>query len=185
MSESNVIADEGIVQVMREIGKDVSDVDNLTLEAGRWCHGELAEGHRLVERCCVPRDAFTCRPREVQASEVDERCLELIHNLQRVNVCIPPLAPMFTQRLAQCTLSCMPERRMSEIVCQGDRLAKRLVSREEQCESAGNLRNLEHVIQTRAIHTPVTLTHEALYLRLVLELPECARMDDPVAIDFV
>src|SRR5262245_16709335 len=76
----------------------------------------------------------------------------------------------------------MPERRMTEVVRQGQRLGQILVQSQEPRERACDLRDFERMREPRAVVIPFVL-HEDL--RLVLEPAERRGVDDAVAVALI
>src|SRR6185437_12478614 len=83
------------------------------------------------------------------------------------------------EALVQRPLAGVAERRMTEVVRKGQRLAKILIEPEGPGERAGDLGDLKRVSETRA-EMVAFVEHE--HLGLVRQPPEGGRMDDAVAI---
>ena len=116
-------------------------------------------------------------PRQVQSVKIGVMTLQLSHNLDGLGVVIK--AAVGRQQGMQCILARMPERRVTQIMGQRDRLGQFPI----QTQSTGNrprhLGHLNRMGQTRAIIIALVL-HENL--RLVLQPPKGAGMDDPVTV---
>ena len=116
-------------------------------------------------------------PGEIEPVECRVTPLEAGHDPQRLGIVIE--AAIGRHQPVELLLPGMPERRVAEIVRQGDRLGQILVEPKRPGDRAGDLRHLETMGEAGAIMIPLVIDE---HLRLVLEPAECGGMDDPVAI---
>jgi hypothetical protein len=92
---------------------------------------------------------------------------------------VPKAAAVLPERLVQHLLPDMPERRMTEVMAQPDRLGQVLVQPQRARNGARDEAGLERVSEPRPVVVALG-RHE--HLRLVLEPPESLRVHDPVAV---
>ena len=120
----------------------------------------------------MPADAVAHLPGEVQATPV---VLEHVDDAQALLV-VPE--PSRHERVEH-ALAGVAERRMTQVVAEGDRLGQLLVEPKHLRDRARDLRDLERVREARAV--VIALRREE-HLRLVLQPPERFSMDDAVAV---
>ena len=83
------------------------------------------------------------------------------------------------QRLVECLLACVAERRVAHVVAEADRLGEILVQAQGPGDAARDGRRLERVRHPRAEVVAVRIDED---LRLALQAAEGLRMQDPVAV---
>ncbi len=83
------------------------------------------------------------------------------------------------ERLLQRILPAVPERRVTDVMREAERLGQILVQPQHTRDGTADLRDFEAVREAHAIMIAIGRDE---HLRLVAEAPETDRMDDPVAI---
>ena len=106
----------------------------------------------------------------------------MLDHAQGVLVVVEAPTKALLQRVGQRLLTRVAERRMAEVVAEGDRLCQVLVEPERPRHGARNARHLERVREARA---KVVALGRDKDLCLVLEAPEGLRVDDAVAVTLV
>jgi hypothetical protein len=89
--QRDVRACDGIVQIVRKVGKYIGAIYDLTLQSSVRSFGELASDRRFVERGRVPCDSLASRPREIEPSKLDEGLLDGVDDRQRMNIRVPTI----------------------------------------------------------------------------------------------
>ena len=169
-----------VVDVVVVVGDLVGEVGDLRLEA--WLAllqealADLAEPAGVLDRT-VLEDAFARLEREVEAVESAVALLELVDHAQRLQVVLEPA--VLLHALVQRVLSGVAERRVPEVVRQGDRLDEVFVDAELPGDRATDLRDLERVRQARAEEIAFVIDED---LGLVLEPAERAGVDHAIAV---
>ena len=149
---------QAVVIVVAEIGDAVGNADDPPLKRAR---------HPLAR---VVQDAVADRAREVQPASA---ALEDLDHAQALLV-----VRKMSGDLRHHCLACMPERRMPDIVSEGDRLRQVLVETQPARDRARDLRHLERVRHAR----PIVVARNDVDLRLVLEPAKRFGVQDAVTI---
>lgn len=116
-------------------------------------------------------------PGQVQPVELGVAPLEFGDDAQRLGIVVE--AAMGLQHLVQGVLARMAERRVTEIVNEGDAFGEVLVELEGTRQGAGDLRHFDRVRQPRPIVVAVGSDED---LCLVLQPAKGRRVDDAIAI---
>ncbi len=132
-----------------------------------------AVGHRPI----VLDHAFQGLPGQVQAVEFGVAALQLGHQAKGLDVVVEP--PERLHARAQLFLARMGERRMAEIMGEGDCLCEVRVQAQRVGDGAGDLGDFQGVGEAGA-EVVAFVGHEDL--RLFLEPAERGGVDDPVAV---
>src|SRR6185369_7741349 len=114
---------------------------------------------------------------EVEPGIVRAAALEEVDHAQDLRVVAE--AAVVLHQLVERGLAAMPERRMTDVVRERERLAQGLVERERVAHAARDLAHLEAVREARAVLVALPV-HEDL--RLVHQPPERRAVDDAIAI---
>ncbi len=169
-----------VVDVVVVVGDLVGEVGDLRLEARLALLQEaLADVTQLagvLERT-VLQDAFARLEREIEAVEAAVALLELVDHAQRLQVVLE--SAVLLHALVQRVLPGVPERRVPEVVRQGDRLDEVFVDAELPGDRATDLRDLERMRQARAEEIAFVIDED---LGLVLEPAERAGVDHAIAV---
>src|SRR6266508_3078420 len=152
---------------MRKVRERVSQVNNLRFNAcvRRGAKPMVIYGH--VEPRGMSRHAFSCRPGEVEATEVDERTFNLVHYGEGVSIRIPLRLTMVSKRVIERALAGVPEGRMTEIVRESYRACKRLIHFKIGRNPSCKLSYLDYVVKPRS-ECCGRRFRESLHLGLVL-----------------
>ncbi len=126
-------------------------------------------------------DALAHLKGQVQPRELHVLLLEFFNDAQRLQVVVEALRVAGHQPVEQ-FLARVPERRVAHVVDERQGLDQFRVQPQRLPHRAADLRHLERVRQAVAKMVRVTARED---LRLVLEPPESARVDDPVAVALV
>ena len=146
-----------VVDVVVDVGDAVDEPDDPSLERRRL----------LLAR--VREDAVAHLRRQI----------ELLGDPQRLLV-VPEVRPEVpAQARVELLLPRMPERRMSRVVAEPDRLGQILVQPQRARDDTGDPGRLERVRHSRPVVVAGGVDED---LRLPLEAPERLRVDDPVAV---
>ena len=129
------------------------------------------------ERAVVLDHALQRFPGQVQAVELGVTLLQLGDHAQTLRVVVEAAERL--HHLLQRVLAGMAERRMSEVVGEGERFRQILVETQRPTDRARDLRDLEAVRQPGAEEVALVVDE---HLRLVLQPTEGRGVDDPVAI---
>src|SRR5215211_695234 len=116
-------------------------------------------------------------PSEVQAGEFGVTLFQLCDDAQGLPVVVK--ATVILHEAGESHFTRMPERRMTEIVRETDRLDQVLVGAEGTCQRAPDLSHLQRVREAGAEIVAFVIDE---YLRLVFEPAECCGVNDAVAV---
>ena len=116
-------------------------------------------------------------PRQVQAVELGIALFQLGHDAEGLDVVIEAAIRLHLH--LQLVLARMAERRMPQIVGQGDGLGQILIQPQRMGQRPRDLRHLQTVGQAGAIMVAL-MSHE--HLRLALQPTEGGRVDDAVTV---
>ena len=169
-----------VVQVGREVGDLVGEVDDLRLQRrplAEKIFGQL----RMLRRAVVARvldDAFARAQRQVQPAVARVALLEALDDAQRMQVVVEAQA-VTLQAVVQRALAGVPERRMPDVVHQRQRLGQIDIQSERAGDVARNLRDLDRVRQAAA---KVVRGAAGEDLRLARQPAKRARLHDAVAV---
>src|SRR5215217_3005215 len=120
----------------------------------------------------MPGDPVAHLPGQIQPRAIG---LEYVDDAQALLVMIEAAG----DQIVEDALACMPERRMSKVVPERNRLGQLLVEAQHLGDAACDLRNLERVSQTRAV---VIARWSKEDLGLVLQASKCLAVDHPIAV---
>ena len=188
---------QAIVDIVRIIGDVVGDRGDLGLQRGKAPQFEVVEPdvvgdsdrHAAIaippdrrpapvgQRAVVLDDAFQRFPGQVEPVEFGIAMFERGQHAQRLGVVIE--SAMGLQAGIERAFPGVPERRMTEVMGQRQRLREILVQAKLARQCAGNLRYFERMGQPGAVMIAL-VEHEDL--GFMLEAAEGGRMDHPVAI---
>src|SRR5262249_39609055 len=131
---------------------------------------------RIAHRAML-QNPFPALERQVESAKLGVALFELVDYAQRLQVVLEPAirAHAFVERL----LAGMPERSMTEIVCEADSLRQRLVELQSQRRGARDLRYFDRVCDSRAVQVPLVIYE---HLGLVDQAAEGVRVNDSVAV---
>ena len=160
-----------VVDVVVDVGDDVGDPRHLPFDGRGAVLGRRAD-RQAVLALGVAGDAVADLPGQVQALPI---ALEHVDDAQALLVVVEAGR---AQRLEH-ALAGVAERRVAQIVAEGDRLGQLLVQPQHLGDGAGDLRHLEGVRQARPV---VIAGRREEHLRLVLQAAERLGVDDAVAI---
>ena len=160
-----------VVDVVIHVGDDVGDARDLPFD-GAGAMLRIGANRHAALPLRVPRDAVAHFPRQVEALAV---VLQHVDDAQALLVVIEPAG----NQIVEDPLAGMPERRVPEIVAEGNRFGQLLVQAKHLGDAAGDLGHLEGVRQPGAV---VVAGRRKEHLRLVLEAAEGLAVDDPIAI---
>ncbi len=174
---------QAVVHVVVVVGDLVGEIGELRLERGLLAPEEalphFSQLPRVAQRA-VLEDALPGLEGEVQAVERGVALLEEVHDAQRLEVVLEAAVGLHAG--VQRVLAGVAERRMAEIVGEGDGLGQVLVEAQAARHRARDLGDLQAVGEARAEEIPFVVDE---HLRLVLEPTEGAGMDDAVAVALV
>ena len=156
---------------MVDVGDDVGHACDLAFDGAGTVLGIGADRHAALA-LRMAGNAVAHFPRQVQALTV---VLEHVDDAQALFVVIEPAG----NQIVEDALAGMAERRVAEIVAEGNRFGELLVQPEHLGDAARDLRNLQRVRQARPV---VVAGRRKEHLRLVLEAAERLAVDDPIAI---
>ncbi len=160
-----------IVDVVIDVSDDVGDARNLPLDGARAMLGVGADRHAALA-LRVPRDAVAHFPRQVEPLPL---VLEDVDYPQALLVVIESAR----NEIVEDALAGMAERRVPQIVTEGDRLGELLVEPEHLRNAPGDLRHLERMREARSI---MIARRRKKHLGLVLQAPERLAVDHAIAI---
>ena len=116
---------KAVVQIGGVVGNFVGQVDELRLQRRPQVQQVLRQ-LRMLGRAVIVRvldDAFTHLERQIQSAKLGVAQLHFFHRAQRLQVVIEELALLPHQQVER-TLAGMPERRMTDVVHQRQRLGQ-------------------------------------------------------------
>jgi len=89
--QRDVRACDGIVQIVRKVGKYIGAIYDLTLQPCVRSLRELASGRRFVEGGRVSCDSLARRPSQIEPTKVDKGFLNSVDDCQRMNIRVPTI----------------------------------------------------------------------------------------------
>ena len=156
---------DGVVDVVIDVGHPVDHA-----------HDPPLQRPRRRRPAGVMRDPLADLLGEVQAQAVT---LELLDDPKRVLVVPEVPAEARFEAFVEHLLAQVPERGMTQVVAEPDRLDEVLVQAQSPGDGARDRRHLERVCQTRPVMVPAG-GHE--HLSLVCQAAKGLAVDDPVAV---
>ena len=172
-----------IIDIVGVIGDVVGEGGDLRLEAGLRGKVEVAEigigaeGRAGARRPVVFHEPFKAFVREVQPVIVGVTALEPGHDAVGLKVVIEPA--VLGHQPIEHAFPLVAERRVPEVVGQGERFGQILVEGQNARDGARDLRNLEAVREPAAIMVPVGCDED---LCLVREAAKRGGVDDAVPV---
>ncbi len=174
---------QAIVDVMVVVADLVGQIAQLRLDGGLRpldeAPPEIAQLMRLLRRA-VLEDAFARFVGEVEAVECAIALLQQINGAQALQIVLE--AAVIPHAGIERILAGMAERRMSEVVGEGDGLGQVLVEAHRARQGAGNLRHLDAVSEAGAEEIAFVIDED---LRLVFQAAKRGGMDDPIPVALV
>jgi len=186
-ASNNVCASAGPTDQKRlgQVSQSRNDVDSNPAPAVRVTFGKNAavaippdrRPAAVGQRAVVLDDALQRFPGQIEPVEFGIAMLQRGDDAQGLGVVIEPA--MGLQAGIQRPLAGVAERRMAEVMGQGQGLREILIEAELPGQRTGDLRHFERVAQAGAVMIAF-VEHE--YLGFVLQAAKCGGMDHPVAI---
>ena len=161
---------DGIVGVVGVVGDRVGGINDLRLDQRRRCGAVLLPRGLGVEHLAG----------EIQAWEARVADLQKLHDAERLRVVVE--TAFVSQQFGKRVLAGVPQRRMADVVGQGQRLDQVFVEGQAAGERSGDTRHLQRVCEAAAVIVAVVAGED---LGLVGEPPEGGRVDDAIAVALV
>src|SRR5262245_5333873 len=158
------------------VSETVRCIDELGLQQGTACGPKLLP-FGLVAPLRVLHERLAHFPGEVQAGEFRVSLLQKIDPPQSVQVVIKPA--LIANAVVQFLLARVAERRMTQVMRQGNGLGQILVESQTTSDRARNLGHFKSMGKAGAVMVVDAPDHD---LRLAHEPAECRAMDDPLAV---
>ncbi len=165
-----------VVDVVRQIGDLVGEIDNLRLETRVQGRVELERGRAIFEFGMLD-DSLAHLEAQIQTAKAGVSHLDPVDRPEALRVVIE--TAVRAHQLVQRVLAGMAERRMAEVVGKRDRFGKLLVEAQRARDGTRDLGRLQRMGEAGAIVVALVI-HEDL--GFVFEPAECRRMDYPIAI---
>ena len=170
---------QGVVDVVGVVGQAVGGIDDLGFQQ-RLADGEIVFHFRRVGALAVHRLGLEDLPRQVQAGEIGVAIFEHLDETQAVAVVLE--AAVLAHALVEGGFAGVAERRMAQVVQEGDRLGQVLVEAELAGDGAADLGDFEGVRQAGAV-VVAGLVDE--HLGLVHEPAKRGGVDDAIAVALI
>jgi hypothetical protein len=160
-----------VVDVVVHIGDEVGDAHHLPLERGGTLGRVEADGDPFLP-FGMAADAVAHFPAQIESAPValqhvhDAKALLVVAETRPARACRAPAPPR-------------AERRVAQVVPEGDGLGELFVQPQHLGDGAGDLRDLERVREARAV---VVAGRREEHLRLVLQAAERLAVDDAIAV---
>ena len=165
-----------VVDVVREVGDLVGEIDDLRLQARKQRRVELRRRRAQLE-LGVLDDSLADLEGQVEPAEIRITHFDPVDRTQALRVVIETAVGLHQR--AQRPFAGMAERRVSEIVRQRDRLGQFRVEPERARHRARDLRGLHRMRQARAVVVALVVDED---LGLVFEAAKGGGMHDTVAV---
>lgn len=171
---------DAVVEIGGEIGDLVRKIDDLGFERRTLAEVVECKFGVLVDGVVagVLDDALADAEGEIQAAVGGVALLEVLDDTQGVKVVVEAAA-VALETLVEGALACMAERRVADVMNEGQGLGKIFVEAEGVGAGAGDLRDLDGVSETAA---EVIGRPAGEDLRLTRETAEGARLHDTLAV---
>ena len=171
---------EPVIEVGRVVGDLIGEVDDLRFER-RTLAGPVFVQFRMLaglEIARVLNDSFAHLESEIQAGKSRVALLEVLDDAEGVQIVVEAVAePLHLP--VQFFFTGMRERRVTDVVCERQSFSQILVQAERGRDRASDLGDFDRVGEAVA---KMVVEAGREDLRLVLQAPECARVDDAVAV---
>lgn len=139
---------ESIVQVVCVVRNAIHHIHNLGFEQRLPAASEFG-CLRSIGSAAVQHERLSHLERQIQAGEVRIAFFEFVHAAKAKKIVVEPA--MIAEAFIQCRFARVPERRMADVVGQGDDLGEVFIQSQSASDCSCDLRDLECVRETRAM----------------------------------
>ncbi len=167
---------DAIVGVVGKVSDLIGQIDDLSFKTWIKYHVKFGSGGTAFEGGMFD-DAFTDLITEIQAAEAGIADFHPIDRAEALGVVVK--AAVGSHQSVEHTLTGMAERRMTEVVGEGDGLGEVAIEAEGLGDGASNLRRLESMSKTGAVVVTFMIDE---YLGFVFEATERGAVNNTIAI---